>query len=76
LLEFADTRLLSNSNLPFWNNDDNITIWIRMLLNDGKLESFTVDVSVNCENAEGVTKLVRIDPKHVGRQGGRDEAKN
>lgn len=76
LLEFADTLLLSNSNLPFWNNDKNITIWIRMLLNDGKLEPFMVDVSVNCENAEGVTKLVRIDPKHVGRQGGRDEAKN
>ncbi|MCE5250269.1 hypothetical protein LLG96_08620 [bacterium] len=67
LLEFADTLLLSNSNLPFWNNDDNITIWIRMLLNDGKFEPFMVDVSVNCENAEGVTKLVRIDPKHFYR---------
>lgn len=76
LLEFADNRVLSNSNLPFWNNDDNITIWIRMLLNDGKLEPFMVDVSVNCENAEGVTKPVQINPKHGGGQGGRDEAKN
>lgn len=67
LLEFADTRLLSNSNLPFWNNNDDITIWIRMLLGDGDLNPFMVDVSVNCENAEGVTKPVWIDPKHVGK---------
>jgi hypothetical protein len=76
LLEFADTRLLSNSNLPFWNNDDDITIWIRMLLNDGKLEPFVVDVSVNCENAEGVTKRVQINPKYVERKGKRDQEKN
>lgn len=67
LLEFADTRLLSNSNLPFWNKDDNITIWIRMVLNDGIMEPFIVDVSVNCENAEGVTKPVRVDPKNIGQ---------
>jgi len=60
LLEFAETRLLSNSNLPFWNNEDDITIWIRMLLNDGKREPFMVEISVNCENAEGITKRVRI----------------
>ena len=76
LLEFADTRVLSNSNLPFWNNNDDITIWIRMLLDDGKLNPFMVDVSVNCENAEGVTKLVPIDPKNVDSQGKRDEEKN
>ena len=67
LLEFADTRLLSNSNLPFWNNEDDITIWIRMLLNDGKLAPFMVEISVNCENAEGVTKRVRIEPRNSVR---------
>ena len=67
-LEFADTRILSNSNLPFWNNKDDITIWIRMLLNDSKSNPFMVDVSINCENAEGVTKPVPIDPKHVNKQ--------
>ena len=67
LLEFADTRLLSNSNLPFWNNEDDITIWIRMILNDGKLEPFMVVISVNCENAEGVTERVRIDPRNFVR---------
>ena len=65
LLEFADTRLLSNSNLPFWNNEDDITIWIRMLIDDGKREPFMVTISVNSENAEGVTKTVQIDPRRL-----------
>jgi hypothetical protein len=65
LLEFADTIILSNSNLPYWNDQDDITIWIRMVLDDGKLEPFVVDMSVNCENAEGVTKKVGIKPKEL-----------
>jgi len=65
LLEFADTRILSNSNFPYWNNQDDITIWIRMILDDGKLESFIVEVSVNCENAGGVTNKVEINPKEL-----------
>lgn len=62
VLEFGDTQILSNSNLPFWNNDESITIWIRMLLNDGILEPFIIQISVNSENAEGVTKIVQINP--------------
>jgi len=62
LLEFADTRILSNSNLPFWNDEDDIKIWIRMLICDGKLEPFYVEVSVNSDNAEGITKRVLIEP--------------
>ncbi len=65
VLEFADTRILSNSNLPYWNDQDHITIWIRMVLNDGKLEPFIVEVSVNCENADGITKKVKINPKEL-----------
>ena len=36
-----------------------------MVLDDGKLEPFVVEVSVNCENAEGVTKKVDINPKEL-----------
>ena len=36
-----------------------------MVLDDGKLEPFVVDMSVNCENAEGVTKKVGIKPKEL-----------
>lgn len=63
VLEFADTRILSNSNLPYWNNQDEMTIWIRMVLDNGDSESFVVEISVNCDNAEGVTEKVTIKPK-------------
>jgi len=67
LLEFADTCILSNCNLPYWDNQNDITIWFRMVLEDGKLEPFVVEVSVNCknENANGVTKKLKIDPKDL-----------
>jgi hypothetical protein len=68
LLEFADTRILSNSNLPYWNHGDDITIWIRMVLGAGGLEPFTVEVSVNSENTSGVTKRVEIDPARLLKQ--------
>jgi len=63
LLEFADTRILSNSNLPYWNNEDEITIWIRMFL--GHMKPFDVEVSINCENAEGITKKIEIKPRDL-----------
>lgn len=65
LLEFADTRILSNSNLPYWNDQDCITIWIRMALDTNSLEPFMVNISLNCENAEGVTKKVEINQKEL-----------
>ena len=64
LLEFADFCMLSISNLPYWNNGDEITIWIRMLLNDGQLEPFIVEISLNSENAEGITTKVSIEPRN------------
>ena len=65
IFEFADTSILSNSNLPYWNSEEEITIWIRMVLDDGKLEPFNVEVSVNCENAEGFSKRIKIIPKDL-----------
>ncbi len=64
LLEFADSCLLSTSNLPYWNNGDEITIWVRMILDDGQLEPFTVEVSLNSENAEGITTKGSIEPRN------------
>jgi len=60
-LETADTLILSNSNLPYWNNDDEISIWIRIVLDPGPPQSFPVEISLNCENAEGITKTNKID---------------
>ncbi len=62
LLELADTQVLSNSNLPYWNEGDEVTIWIRMILDDGKRNPFDVEVSVNSSNADGKTQTVKIHP--------------
>lgn len=70
ILEFADTSILSNSNLPYWNKKDNISIWIRMVIDDGKLKPFDVEVSINCENADGITKKVKIYPEELLKSAG------
>jgi hypothetical protein len=53
--------VLSNSNLPYWNDKDNITFWIRMAMH--KDLSPSIVVSVNCDNAEGVNQEVKIELK-------------
>lgn len=55
-LQFEDTLLLSNSNLPYWNNEDSAVFWVRMVI----YKDVDLDVSVNCDNAEGVTKKVKV----------------
>jgi len=65
IFEFADTSILSNSNLPYWNSGEEITIWIRMVLDDSELKPFDVEVSVNCENADGITEKVKIYPEEL-----------
>jgi hypothetical protein len=62
-LEFGDTTILSNSNLPYWNNGETITIWIRMLIERIQVSPFEVVISVNCLNAQGCTKKVLISSK-------------
>jgi len=65
LLEFADTIILSNSNLPYWNDQDVLIIWIRMALHRGDSKKFVVEVSVNCENAEGMNKKLELIPSEL-----------
>lgn len=68
MLEFGDTCILSNSNLPYWNDKGDIMIWIKMALNDEDLKPFNVDVFINCENADGFTKPIKIRPKELIEQ--------
>jgi hypothetical protein len=63
MIEFADTCLISNS-IPYFNNNEYVTLWIRMVLHEN-IEPFPVEVSINCENAEGITKKVEIQPKRL-----------
>ena len=36
-----------------------------MIIDDETSKPFDVDISVNCENAEGITKKVEIKPKEL-----------
>ena len=50
----------SNSNVPYWNEKEELTIWIRMALGEADFAPFEVTISINCQNAEGITKKVEI----------------
>ena len=65
ILEVADACIISNSNVPYWNRDEKIAFWIRMVVNNGKPEPFNVYVSVNCDNADGITETVTLDPHNL-----------
>lgn len=62
ILSFGDTAILSNSNLPFWNDGDQFEFWIRMALDAGGSDPFEVRVSFNASNADGITETVTVTP--------------
>jgi len=63
-LETADKIILSNSNLPFWNDRDELNIWIRMAFErNDETAPFSIEFSVNSDNAEGITLSVEINPR-------------
>ncbi len=59
LLEFADSTVLSNSNLPYWNDKDSLMIWIRMAVREQEA-SFDVPVSLNAQGVRGITEVVSV----------------
>lgn len=64
-LEMSDSLILFNTGLPYFNKDDSIEFWIKMALNTTSLEPFEIKVSVNCENADGTTQEITVNPKEV-----------
>jgi hypothetical protein len=62
-LQFGDTAIVSNSNLPYWNHGEQIVIWIRMALDVGGADTFYVQVTLNASNAQGETTPVAINPR-------------
>lgn len=64
VMDVGDDRILSRRGLPYWNMDDVLDFWIRMVLNQEN-EPFHVVVYVNCENADGFTKKIKITPKDL-----------
>lgn len=67
-LDMVDGIIISNRNLPYWKQGKHLTIWIKMVLENVSSDPFYVDVSVDCENAEGFTKPVEIRPKELIEQ--------
>jgi hypothetical protein len=85
LIDIGEHIVFSNNILPYWNNNDEISIWIRMAeqvtieSSNGSFESksgnpFDVEVSINCDNADGITKIIRIDPSQVFNNSSKNQA--
>ena len=64
-LKMSDSRILSNAGLPHLNKGDSIEFWIKMALNTTSLKPFKIKVSINCENADGTTQEILVNPKEV-----------
>jgi hypothetical protein len=60
---YAEEMIISVPFLPYWNHEDSISIWVRMITD----EPFTVNLSVNCSNADGKTYPVEIRPRELLR---------
>ena len=63
LYSYDDIVVLSNNVLPFLNDLQEHPIWIKMCLMPNKVmpEPWKVIVDLNCDNAEGFSKEVKID---------------
>ena len=64
-LQMVDGVIISNKHLPYWKQKRDLTIWIKMVLENGGKEPFDVEVSVDSENAEGFAQTVRLDPDQL-----------
>jgi len=61
--QYEETIVLSNTILPYLNDDQELPIWIRMCLMEDDKKPRHVYIDLNCDNAEGETKEVIIIPK-------------
>lgn len=60
LLDTIDYQILSNNILPYMNKEDEIQLWVRMILEGNKMVNNELTIFVNCENADGLTKKIRL----------------
>lgn len=52
--------ILSNSLQPYWNDGDELRMWVRVACKVTGSDSFSLSVSINAENAEGISKSIQI----------------
>jgi len=60
----GDNDIFSSIKLPYINKRTGLKIWFTLFL-DTTMEEFTINISINCENAEGITKEIKINPKKL-----------
>lgn len=65
ILEFQNTQIISNSNLPYLNKEEEVNFWIRMCLDNESNKVYEIIVSINAENAEGISKTIHLNPKEL-----------
>jgi len=53
---------MANNNFPFWNRGRTYEFWIEMVIDEVNYTPFEVLLSINCDNAEGMTKSIMINP--------------
>lgn len=78
-LQTTKHQIISNSNLAYLNDKDEIPLWIRMVLTDvleEPFEPFTIQVSINSENAQGLTEEITLIPADLIKQYEKNEGKN
>lgn len=59
-----DKDIFTLTNLPYINHDEVLTIWFTLFL-DSEMKDFDIEMSINCENAEGITEKIEIKPKEL-----------
>jgi hypothetical protein len=64
-LEYGDTFILSNSNLPYLHPQENIKIWIRMRLDKDDTKPFFLHIALDSENGDGNIKTIKMSPKDI-----------
>jgi hypothetical protein len=64
-LEYGDTFILSNSNLPFLHPQENIKIWVRMRLDKDDQNPIYFHISLDSENGDGTLKTIKMSPKEI-----------
>ena len=64
-LEYGNTTVLSNSNLPYLHHDETIKIWVRMRLDPSDEKDIVIHVALDSENAEGKNLMFKMSPKEI-----------
>ncbi len=65
MLEYGDTTIVSNSNLPYLHKNEVLKIWIRMVLNPLDEKKLTFHVALDSENLEGKYEMISMSPKAI-----------